>query len=382
MYNDLFHIGRFTIHGYGTMIAIGVLVAVGVAILRCKKQKIDPEPILDLVLIGLIGGFAGGKLLFIIVEWKNFIHNPKGYLGGSGFVVYGGIILAVVIGVIYFKLKKMDFLTYWDMIMPEISLAQGFGRIGCFLAGCCYGAETHSHFGVVFPEGSFAPAGVKLWPTQLMMSVGNFIIAGILLLASKKLKKRGQIGSLYLILYAIGRFGIEFLRNDHRGTVGVFSTSQFISLFIVVIGIGLFVWRTLAEDKKPVVETAKGTKKSSGEKKSVEDKKSAESEESKKNAESENSEKSAKKEETATDDEIKENESDAVTAEDAETENAETEDTEAENTDAEETEFADTILEGAASLRAEIEESLAKEGTATKAEDGAATEAEDGEAAE
>ena len=250
MYNDLFHIGKLTIHGYGTMIAIGVLIAVTIAILRCKKRGLDPEPILDIVLIGLIGGFVGGKLLFIIVEWKNFIHSPMTYLGGSGFVVYGGIILAVSASAIYFKLKKNDFLTYWDMIMPEISIAQGFGRIGCFLAGCCYGAPTDSVIGVVFPEGSLAPAGVKLWPTQLMMSAGNFIIAGILLIASTKLKRRGQIGALYLILYAIGRFGIEFLRNDHRGSVGVFSTSQFISLFISLIGVGLFVWFTISGKKK------------------------------------------------------------------------------------------------------------------------------------
>ena len=271
MHNDLFHIGKITIHGYGTMIAIGVLAAIAVAILRCKKKDINPEPVLDLVLIGLIGGFAGGKLLFIIVEilsdgWSNFIRNPKAYLGGSGFVVYGGIICAVITGVIYFKIKKTDFLTYWDMIMPSVSIAQGFGRIGCFLAGCCYGAATDSPIGVVFPEGSLAPAGVKLWPTQLMMSAGNFIIAGILILASTKLKKRGQIGSLYLILYAIGRFGIEFLRNDHRGAVGVFSTSQFISLFIVVIGIGLFIWRTMSNDEaKPgTVEEYAASKRDKG----------------------------------------------------------------------------------------------------------------------
>ena len=265
MYNDLFHIGKLTIHGYGTMIAVGVLAAVAVAIFRCKKKQIDPEPILDLVLIALIGGFLGGKLLFILVsvidDPKAFAQNPMAYLGGSGFVVYGGIIFAVCVAVVYFKIKKMDFLTYWDMIMPEVSIAQGFGRIGCFLAGCCYGAVTHSPIGVVFPQGSLAPAGVKLWPTQLMMSAGNFIIAGILILAAFKLKKRGQIGSLYLILYAIGRFGIEFLRNDHRGAVGVFSTSQFISLFIVVIGIALFIWRTKAEDKKPEDEKPEDKKK-------------------------------------------------------------------------------------------------------------------------
>ena len=245
MHNDIFTIGKFTIHGYGLMIAIGVIVAVLVAIYRAKKAGIDPEVVLDLVLIGLICGFGGGKILYLIVEWKDFIKSPMTYLGGGGFVVYGGIILALIVGAVYFNLKKKDPLIVMDLIMPEVSIAQGFGRIGCFLAGCCYGRITDSVFGVVFPEGSLAPAGVKLIPTQLIMSAGNFLIAGILLIAATKLKKRGQILSLYLILYAVGRFAVEFLRNDHRGAVGVFSTSQFISLFIVIIGIGLFVWSTI-----------------------------------------------------------------------------------------------------------------------------------------
>lgn len=245
MHNDIFTIGKFTIHGYGLMIAFGVIVAVLVAIYRAKKAGIDPEVVLDLVLIGLICGFGGGKILYLIVEWKDFIKSPMTYLGGGGFVVYGGIILALIVGAVYFTLKKKDPLIVMDLIMPEVSIAQGFGRIGCFLAGCCYGRITDSVFGVVFPEGSLAPAGVKLIPTQLIMSAGNFLIAGILLIAATKLKKRGQILSLYLILYAIGRFAVEFLRNDHRGAVGVFSTSQFISLFIVIIGIGLFVWSTI-----------------------------------------------------------------------------------------------------------------------------------------
>ncbi len=245
MHNDIFTIGKFTIHGYGLMIAFGVIVAVLVAIYRAKKAGIDPEVVLDLVLIGLICGFGGGKILYLIVEWKDFIKSPMTYLGGGGFVVYGGIILAMIVGAVYFTLKKKDPLIVMDLIMPEVSIAQGFGRIGCFLAGCCYGRITDSVFGVVFPEGSLAPAGVKLIPTQLIMSAGNFLIAGILLIAATKLKKRGQILSLYLILYAIGRFAVEFLRNDHRGAVGVFSTSQFISLFIVTIGIGLFVWSTI-----------------------------------------------------------------------------------------------------------------------------------------
>ena len=93
---------------------------------------------------------------------------------------------------------------------------------------------------MTFPEGSFAPAGVPLIPTQLISSVGDFTVAGILLLYSKHNKKAGNVGILYMVLYGIGRFLVECLRSDDRGTVGILSTSQFISIAIILFAIVLF----------------------------------------------------------------------------------------------------------------------------------------------
>ena len=129
-------------------------------------------------------------------------------------------------------------------------MAQGFGRIGCFLAGCCYGRPTDAFWGVTFPEGSFAPAGVPLIPTQLISSVGDFAIAGILLLYNKRNKKAGNVGILYMLLYGIGRFLVECLRSDDRGTVGMLSTSQFISIGIVLLAIVLFFRHKLFKGTK------------------------------------------------------------------------------------------------------------------------------------
>ena len=149
---------------------------------------------------------------------------------------------------IYCKVKKLVFLEYFDLIMPEVALAQGFGRIGCFLAGCCYGRETTAAWGITFPADSMAPAGIKLIPTQLLSAAGDFLIAAILIwiahrfLYQQKKLITGDIGSIYLLLYGIGRFLIEFLRNDYRGAVGFLSTSQFISVFIVALGITLMVY--------------------------------------------------------------------------------------------------------------------------------------------
>ena len=230
MKNDLFSIGPFTIHGYGLMIALGIVVCVIMGTYRAKKHGYKEDAVLDIAIFSVLAGFLGAKLLFVLVEFDRFLENPMQVLGSEGFVVYGGIIAGV-------------------LAAPSVSIAQGFGRIGCFLAGCCYGRETHAFWGVTFPEGSFAPAGVPLIPTQLLSSAGDFAITGILLLYSKHSKQKGNTGALYLLLYGIGRFLVEFLRSDDRGTVGILSTSQFISIGIVLLAILMF-WRNSVRKKK------------------------------------------------------------------------------------------------------------------------------------
>lgn len=249
MHNEILKIGKITIHGYGLMIGIGFLIAILIGMYRAKKKGLNQEAVLDIAIYAILSGFLGGKLLFVIVEWKQFMADPWSVLGSSGFVVYGGIITGVLAGYIYSRIKKLSFAKYFDLVMPEIAIAQGFGRIGCFLAGCCYGMQTDSCLGVVFPQGSMAPAGVKLLPTQLIMSAGDFLIAVILILFARKNKIDGNVGAGYLVLYGVGRFAIEFLRNDSRGNVGVLSTSQFISIFIVAAGVGVFVWNVMRARK-------------------------------------------------------------------------------------------------------------------------------------
>lgn len=231
---ELFSIGPITIHGYGFMIALGILCCVAMASYRAKKYNMNPDAVLDIAIYGVIAGFLGAKLMYVIVEFPRFMKDPMAILGSEGFVVYGGIIVGVLAAVLYCRIKNLKALEYFDLCAPSIALAQGFGRIGCFLAGCCYGRATDSIFGVVFPEGCLAPAGMKLLPTQLFSSAGDFLIALVLVLYYKKKKHTGDVGALYMLLYGVGRFIIEMLRNDNRGAVGALSTSQFISIFIVI----------------------------------------------------------------------------------------------------------------------------------------------------
>jgi phosphatidylglycerol:prolipoprotein diacylglycerol transferase len=224
------------------MTALGVLAAFLTAGYRAKKHNLSSDIVLSLGIAAIIFGYVSAKLLYCIVEYKEFFANPLSMLSGSGFVVYGGLVGGVTAALIYSKIKKVDFLRYFDLCAPSISLAQGFGRIGCFLAGCCYGKETDSCIGIVFRSSDIAPNGVRLIPTQLISSAGDFLFAAILFLYARKARRRGKVGALYMILYSSGRFAIEFFRNDYRGAVGFLSTSQFIAIFIFAAGVIMFFW--------------------------------------------------------------------------------------------------------------------------------------------
>lgn len=238
---DLFSIGNFTIHSYGLLIAVGVILAAILAMKRAGKKDLDSEATLNMVIICVVFGFMGAKILYVFENFRAFLEDPLSVVGSSGFVVYGGIALGVVAIILYCRIKNYRFFRYFDLLMPSVALGQAFGRLGCFCAGCCYGKETDAFWGVVFPEGSFAPAGVPLIPTQLISSAGDFLIMIILLLFSRKAKKVGDVGALYLLLYGIGRFLVEFLRQNEQGGIGMFTTAQIMSMVFVAASVILFV---------------------------------------------------------------------------------------------------------------------------------------------
>lgn len=239
MYNEWLKIGSFTVHGYGFMIAVGILMAFFVGERQAKKHGLNPDEVDNLIFACLITGFLGSKLTFVLTNWSEFIKNPAAYLGSDGWVVYGGIIGGLIGGWLWCRFRKLDFKAYANLCFPLVALAQGFGRIGCFFAGCCYGKETHG-FGLVFPKGSLAPSGVKLIPTQLISSFGDFLLFYILYKAYEDENTRDYVMGLYLVLYSIGRFIIEFFRGDEgRGFIGALSTSQFIAIFMAIAGLCL-----------------------------------------------------------------------------------------------------------------------------------------------
>lgn len=254
---DLFTVGPITVHGYGLMIGLGFAAAILLGCYRAKRIGLSDEMYTGMAIWVLIIGFAGGKLLHILSNFKDFLANPLGMLGSEGFAVYGGIITGVLTVMVYTKVKKIDTLDYFDLLAPCVSINQAFGRLGCFMAGCCYGRETDSWMGVIFPEGCIAPAGVKLLPTQIFMAIGNALLCIGLIIYSDKIKnrKKGMVVALYVLLYSIGRYIVEIFRNDSgRGFIGPFSTSQFIAIWTFIGAIAFIVYLNRKSPKEDLKE--------------------------------------------------------------------------------------------------------------------------------
>ena len=239
MKNDLLTIGGLTVHGYGLMIGIGFIAAYLMTEYRARKYRMNTDIVFTLFISSVVFGLLGAKVMYYLTILDRIIKDPGVILDEmEGFVVYGGIIGGVLAGYVVCRIKKERFWQYFDLIAPAIALAQGFGRIGCLLAGCCYGKETHSHLAITFHTSDFAPNGVPLIPTQIYSSILDFLNCIVLCVIARHARKEKTVAGRYLIFYSIGRFILEFFRGDlERGSVGVLSTSQFISVFIFVIGV-------------------------------------------------------------------------------------------------------------------------------------------------
>ena len=191
MFNDI-KIGPVTFHMYGLMIAIGFAAALMMCLKRGKKHGLNEDIIYGIFFCAIFGGMIGCRLLYYIVEIPEILKDPSILWNfKNGYVVYG--------------------------------------------------RETDSWFSITFTHSDFAPNGVKLLPTQLMSSAGDFLICGLLLLYAGRKPKEGQVAAGYMVLYGIGRFIIEFFRNDYRGSIGVLSTSQIISIGVVAAGVVFYL---------------------------------------------------------------------------------------------------------------------------------------------
>lgn len=242
MHPVLLEFGFIKIFTYGLLVATGFFTAILFAAHLGKKEGIDPQKIIDLCFYILISSLLGARILYIIVEYDYFLDHPieifKFWKGGL--VYYGGLILGVVVALIYMRKNQMPVWPVADIMAPSIAIGQAIGRWGCFFAGCCYGVKTDVPWAITFTDpNSLAPLGIPLHPTQIYLSINALVIFLILVWLGKRKSFDGQIIWAYGILYSIGRFIIEYYRGDDRGYAGIFSTSQFIGIFILAVSLAM-----------------------------------------------------------------------------------------------------------------------------------------------
>ena len=198
---------------------------------------------MDLGIYLIIAALVGAKLMLIAVDFDYFRQQPRELLSlvRAGGVFYGGLIAAVAVGYFLVRRYKLNIWSTGDLMAPGIALGHVVGRFGCLLAGCCYGRPTDVGWAITFTNpianaNVGTPLNIPLHPTQLYDAGAELLILGVLLLTERKGKPfAGRTFWLYIGLYAISRFIIEYYRGDiQRGTVfGNMSTSQFVSLLLV-----------------------------------------------------------------------------------------------------------------------------------------------------
>lgn len=218
MHPEICKIGPLVIYSYGFMLVAAFFIAVTLASQEAKRQGINPELIFNLLFTSFVSGIIGARIFYVVENLAFYIKEPLEIimLSHGGMSWFGGLILGTISGVIYLKRKKMGVYKTMDLIVPFLALGQSIGRIGCFLNGCCFGKEY------------------VLVPAQIISSFLMLLIFIVLRLLQSRSHRTGQIFYIYLFLYSIKRFFIEFWRADNQVIFSGLTLFQVISILIFI----------------------------------------------------------------------------------------------------------------------------------------------------
>jgi phosphatidylglycerol:prolipoprotein diacylglycerol transferase len=261
MHPDLFSIGPLTIHTYGLFVALGFAVALLVTIKIGKAQGLESPLIMDMGFIIILCAIIGSRLGYVLLNLSQYVRHPLDFfkIWEGGLVFSGGIVLVVLVMSWYFKHYNLPYWKTADLWAPGMAIGQAIGRIGCFMAGCCYGQPTDVKWCVVFTHPkSLAPLNVCLHPTQLYSSLAGFIIFAVLMLLTAKKRFDGQVFIWLIILHSLARLFIERFRGDYRGLIpGTdMSVTQLTTLLLLIAAVtALFVVKSRREKAPPTPNT-------------------------------------------------------------------------------------------------------------------------------
>ena len=250
MHPILFELGDWPVYTYGILLAAAYLLGLQLAVWRAKHRGVDPNRVMDLGIWIIIAALVGAKLLLVVVDWEYYRANPREIfsLVRSAGVFYGGLVVATITGFALMRRYKLPVWTTADLYAPGIALGHVIGRMGCFFAGCCWGKPTDLPWAITFtnPAASInvgTPLNIPLHPTQLYEAGAELLILGLLLATERRGRAfPGRTFWLYMALYAVTRFIIEIYRGDPRGEIFGMSTSQFVSVLLLPVSIGMLYW--------------------------------------------------------------------------------------------------------------------------------------------
>ncbi len=241
MHPILFEIGSWPVYSYGVLLALAYLAGLQLAVIRARRWGLNATKVMDFGIYLIIAALVGAKLMLVAVDFDYFRTQPRELLSlvRAGGVFYGGLLGALAVGLWLVRRYGLPVWTTADLFAPGIALGHVVGRLGCLLAGCCYGQPTDAAWGITFTHPVAAanvgtPLGLPLHPTQLYDAGAELLILVVLLVLERR--GRGFAGRtfwLYMLLYAISRYIVEIYRGDPRGLVWGMSTSQFVSILIV-----------------------------------------------------------------------------------------------------------------------------------------------------
>lgn len=239
MHPILFNAGPVAVYSYGTMFAVGFAVSFFFMYRQAVRNNIDKDVITNLAFLTLFSGIAGARILYIIINIGYYLAHPSDVLNLSkgGLIFYGGFFGGIAAFAYYSTRKKIGFLNAADICMPYLALTHAFGRIGCFLNGCCYGKIS---------SGGFS------YPTQIYSSILLILIFFILRFWQTRRHFVGEIFLAYCLIYSIKRFFIEFLRGDNMPVAFGLTMSQLISIFVFICGGIVFLLKMKEWQKKKI----------------------------------------------------------------------------------------------------------------------------------
>lgn len=249
MHQYLFFVGDFPIRAYGLILSLSIILATGVAYFLAKQDGRWHNHIVDIGIYSGIAGIVGARLWDVFFfDWAYYSHHLSEifYVWQGGMAIQGGIVFGVGAGIIYARRHKIDILALADIVAPAIILGQAIGRCANLLNGDAFGAPTGGNFGIIYPETTLAYhtyGAQPLWPAEVWEGQIDFVIFALLLIFRAFPHAKGQAFSLYIMLYSLARFGLEFLRGDYANPVFLsFTSAQTTSLVAFILALIFFIY--------------------------------------------------------------------------------------------------------------------------------------------